>query len=204
MGIALHDTSAAAIPAKAVRIMGETPTLNLLLERIAGGHKPALKSLYELISPRLFAILLRMVKRREVAEDLLQDVFVTIWRKAHQFDVRRGNAESWLFSMTRRKAIDRLRISYRESPGLAADAATVDVVSDIYAGWSDAENFMAVRRCLENLKPDVIRALCLCYGLGLTHEELALEMNVPVGTAKSWVRRGLAQLREYLDGHERT
>jgi RNA polymerase sigma-70 factor (ECF subfamily) len=192
-----------------VKTLGVSPrvtepvNLNFLLERIANGDKPALKSLYGLISPRLFAVLLRMVRRREIAEDLLQDVFVTVWRKASQFDSRRGNAEAWLFSVTRRKAIDRLRISHREVIGLSADVATLEPQSDIYAGWSDTESHMAVRKCLTTLKPDVNRALELCYKFGLTHEELAAELKVPVGTAKSWVRRGLAQLKESLDGYER-
>ena len=201
MIIAAIEPTAAA-PAQAAR-MAEPVNLNFLLERVAEGDKSALKSLYILISPRLFAVLMRMVRRREVAEDLLQDVFVTVWRKAFQFDCRRGNAEVWLFSITRRKAIDRLRISYRERLGLIDDVATLEPQSDIYAGWPFTETHITVRRCLANLKPDVTRALELCYTYGLTHEELAAEMQVPVGTAKSWIRRGLAQMKEYLDGNER-
>ena len=174
----------------------EAVNLNFLIERVAAGDRPALKTLYNLISPRLFAILLRMVRRREVAEDLLQDVFVTIWRKASSFDVTRGNAYAWLFSMTRRKAIDRLRVSFREV--LSGDAEDMMSASQHDTRWNDAEIHITLRRALQDLKPDVRRALQLCYTLGLTHEELAGEMQVPVGTAKSWVRRGLSQLRECL------
>jgi RNA polymerase sigma-70 factor (ECF subfamily) len=163
----------------------------------------ALKAVHRLIGPRLFAVLIRMVKRREVAEDLLQDVFVTIWTKAHQFDCRRGNAEVWLFSIARRKAVDRLRLSTRESVGLDTDVATLEPQSATYA-VVDAETCMAVKRCLKTLKPDVHQALQLCYALGMTHEELAAEMKVPLGTAKTWVRQGLMQLRDYMTGHERT
>lgn len=187
---------------KASARVTEPINLNLLLERVANGDKPALKSLYNLISARLFAVLLRMVRRREVAEDLLQDVFVTVWRKAHQFDVRRGNAETWLFSVTRRKAIDRLRISQREVLGLSEDVAMLEPHYEVISGFGDPESYITVRKCLGALKPDVKRALHLCYTFGLTHEELAAEMQVPVGTAKSWVRRGLAQLRDALDGYE--
>ena len=171
-------------------------SLNCLLERVATNDRAALKTLYDLMSSRLFAVLLRMVRRREVAEDLLQDVFVTIWKKAHQFDVARGNAYAWLFSMTRRKAIDRLRLSSREV--LAGDAEGFHFDAEPDLRWTDAEIHIALKRGLQGLKPDVHRALQLCYTYGLTHEELALEMQVPVGTAKSWVRRGLAQLRECL------
>lgn len=170
--------------------------LNFLIERVAEHDRSALKSLYGLISPRLFAVLLRMVRRREVAEDLLQDVFVTVWKKAHLFDVARGNAYAWLFSMTRRKAIDRLRISSREVLGGDSDDICFDAEPD--TRWTEAENHIALKRGLQTLRPEVHRALQLCYTYGLTHEELAVEMKVPVGTAKSWVRRGLAQLRECL------
>ncbi len=103
--------------------------------------------------------------------------------------------------MTRRKAIDRLRISFREVTGRDEDVATIEPYSDGYGDWHDTEIHMTIRTCLKSLKPDVHRALQLCYTYGLTHEELAAEMKVPVGTVKSWVRRGLAQLRESLDGH---
>jgi RNA polymerase sigma-70 factor (ECF subfamily) len=196
------DTLAPPPAAKRPRV-SEPADLNALLESVATGDKPALKTLYNLISARLFAVLLRMVRRRDVAEDLLQDVFLTVWRKAHQFDARRGNAEVWLFSVTRRKAIDRLRISMRETVGLYDDVAITEPQSDVYAGFGDTENYISVRKCLKDLRPDVHRALQLCYVFGLTHEELAEEMQVPVGTAKSWVRRGLAQLKESLSGHER-
>lgn len=191
-------------PGGAGPCVSEPDGLNSLLERVASGDRPALKSLYGQIAGRLFAVLLRMVSRREVAEDLLQDVFVTVWRKAHQFDVRRGNAEAWLFSITRRKAIDRLRISYREVVGRDEDVATLETCSDPYGGWCDTEMHMTVRACLQTLRPDVHRALQLCYTYGLTHEELAAEMKVPVGTAKSWVRRGLAHIRDSLTEHGST
>ncbi|EGF89254.1 RNA polymerase sigma factor, sigma-70 family protein [Asticcacaulis biprosthecium C19] len=184
--------------------MADVDNLNGLVENVAKGDKPALKTLYNLMSGRLFSVLLRMVRQRDVAEDLLQDVFVTVWRKAHQFDVRRGNAEVWLFSITRRKAIDRLRISYRETVGTFEDVASVERETDIYVGIGNTENYISVRKCLKELRPDVHRALQLCYVFGLTHEELAEEMKVPVGTAKSWVRRGLAQLKESLSIDERT
>ncbi|ESQ90304.1 hypothetical protein ABAC460_09115 [Asticcacaulis sp. AC460] len=184
--------------------VSEPANLNLLVESVAKGDKPALKSLYNLMSGRLFSVLLRMVRQRDVAEDLLQDVFVTVWRKAHQFDSRRGNAEVWLFSITRRKAIDRLRISRRETVGAFEDVAGMERETDIYVGIGNTENYISVRKCLKELRPDVHRALQLCYVFGLTHEELAEEMQVPVGTAKSWVRRGLAQLKESLSIDERT
>ena len=169
--------------------------LDRLLVAIASGDRLALKTLYVAIAPRLFAILVRMVRRREVAEDLLQDTFVTIWKKAHQFDSRRGNARAWLFSMTRRKAIDRLRVANRECLGVEGDIASLDSTAELWAPGLDSETQITLGRAIEALRPDVSRAMKLCYYHGLTHEELADELKVPLGTAKSWIKRGLAQMK---------
>ncbi|ESQ79760.1 RNA polymerase sigma factor [Asticcacaulis sp. YBE204] len=173
-----------------------TLSLNFLIERVSVGDRPALRSLYELIGPRLYGMLLRMVRKPDVAEDLLQDIFVTIWQKAGQFDVTRGNAYAWLFSITRRKAIDKLRISRRELPQAEWDMNGTTVSSD--KTWLTAETHIALKAGLQTLSPDIRRALHLCYIYGLTHEELAQVMQIPLGTAKTWVRRGLAQLRDCL------
>lgn len=173
----------------------DEPDLDRLLTAIAVGDRQALKSLYGAIAPRLFAILVRMVRRREVAEDLLQDTFVTIWKKAHQFDSRRGNARAWLFSMTRRKAIDRLRVANRESLGLEGDVASFDSTDELWAPGLDSETQITLGRAIDALRPEVSRAMKLCYYHGLTHEELADELKVPLGTAKSWIKRGLAQMK---------
>lgn len=195
---------AIAVAPRGARLgLSETPNLNALLERVAVGDRSALKALYNQIMPRLYALILRMVRRREVADDLMQDVFVTVWTKAHQFDAQRGSAEVWLYSVARRKAIDRLRISHRETLGLEDDVASFEPPHEIYSGGADYETSLTVKRCIATMTPDIKRAMQLCYTYGLTHEELAEEMQVPVGTAKSWVRKGLMNLKECLKGHGR-
>ncbi len=192
-----------APPQRARPIVNEPVNLNFLLERIAEGDKASLKALYNLTMPRLSAMLVRMVRRQEVADELLQDVFVTVWSKADQFDVRRGSAEVWLFSVARRKAIDRLRISRREVLGLEEDIATLEPQSDIHFNGTDIETTLAVKHCIAGLTPEVKKAMQLCYTFGLTHEELAEVMNVPVGTAKSWVRKGVLHLKDCLQSYGR-
>ena len=178
-----------------ISVSDDEPNLDTLLTAIANGDRQALKNLYDTIAPRLFAILVRMVRRREVAEDLLQDTFVTIWKKAHQFDSRRGNARAWLFSMTRRKAIDRLRVANRECLGVEGDVASLDSTAELWAPGLDSETQITLGRAIDALRPEVSRAMKLCYYHGLTHEELADELKVPLGTAKSWIKRGLAQMK---------
>lgn len=192
-----------APPQKARPIVNEPVNLNFLLERIAEGDRASLKTLYNLTMPRLSAMLVRMVRRQEVADELLQDVFVTVWSKADQFDVRRGSAEAWLFSVARRKAIDRLRISRREVLGLEEDIATLEPQSDIHFLGTDVETTLAVKHCIASLTPEVKKAMQLCYTFGLTHEELAEVMKVPVGTAKSWVRKGVLHLKDCLQSYGR-
>lgn len=166
-----------------------------LIQSIAIGDRKALEALYKLVSPRLFAIALRMVRLRDVAEDVLQDVFVTLWQKAGQFDPVRGDAVAWLTAITRRKAIDILRLSGREGVGLEEDAAGVEPAPEADL---DVETRIAVRSCLGFIKPEFTKALELCYNYGLTHEELAIRLNVPLGTAKSWVKRGLEQIKGFI------
>lgn len=192
------------VTAKAAGLrVSEPPNLNTLLERIASRDRVALKTLYTHAMPRLYALLLRMVRRPEVADDLMQDVFVTVWTKAYQFDAGRGSAEVWLYSIARRKAIDRLRLSHREMLGITQDAATFEWPTAVFADEVDRETFLTVQNCLETLTPDIKKAMQLCYTFGLTHEELAAEMRVPVGTAKTWVRKGLLHLKECLKGYGR-
>ncbi|MBP2157852.1 MULTISPECIES: sigma-70 family RNA polymerase sigma factor [Asticcacaulis] len=173
-------------------------SLNTLLIRVAEGDPTALKALYQDTAGRLFAILTRMVKRRDVAEELLQDTFVTVWQKASQFDPERGEANAWLSSIARRKAIDRLRVSQREKIGLDAIFDCVGASEERESVPVDPETRITLSHLRKYLKPDVNRALELCYVIGLTHEELAEELNVPLGTAKSWVRRGLNQLKDSM------
>ncbi len=174
-------------------VYGAMPPENLI-QHVAEGDRKALEALYHLVAPRLFAIALRMVRLRDVAEDVLQDVFVTLWQKAGQFDPLRGDALAWLTAITRRKAIDILRSS-RESVGRDDDAANFESMPDVAV---DVETRITMRNCLSDIKPEFTRALELCYTYGLTHEELAIRMQVPVGTAKSWIRRGLEQIKGYM------
>ena len=173
-------------------------SLDTLLTRVAKGDPSALKAVYKETAGRLFAILTRMVRRRDIAEELLQDTFVTVWQKASQFDPQRGEANAWLSSIARRKAIDRLRVSQREMIGLDAVANCTESTEAREEIAVDLETRMTLSHLRKYLKPDVNRALELCYVIGLTHEELAEELNVPLGTAKSWVRRGLTQLKDSM------
>lgn len=168
-----------------------------LLSRSAAGDREAFAELYHLTSPRLFALALRLMRRRDLAEDLLQEVFLRVWRKAGLYRADAGEPWGWLVVMLRHCAFDRLR---QNRPLLAAAGsdggagAAVAVSED----WQQAGISEDLRDCIAQLDSNQRRAILLAYYYGLTHEELSSHLQVPLGTAKSWIRRGVVRLKECL------
>lgn len=161
-----------------------------LIARVAAGDREALKSLYEQEGAKVMAICLRMLARRDIAEEAVQDTFLSIWRAAGSFDPSKGSARGWIYVIARRRALDRLRASpwlKRETPDFAED-------------WAPAlgEDSLALSECLQQLDAKSRYAICICYLYGLTHEELSSATGVPLGTLKSRIRRGLMSLRKCL------
>ena len=180
---------------------GEQTPLDKLLKDIALGSRPAFEKLYRDSSPQLFAICLRIVQQRSEAEDVLQEVFATVWRKAAQYDVKRAAAMSWLAMIARNKSIDRIRSqpSTRKSEPLD----TVEEIADPTASpqldaqaSADRERLDECLKRLDTRRRSLIRA---AFFDGSTYEELAARIGSPLGTVKSWIRRGLLQLRECLE-----
>lgn len=179
----------------------ETPGLDALLVDIAGGSRNAFESLYRATSSRLFAICLRVLSDRTEAEDVLQDVFTTIWHKAHQFDPGRASPIAWLAMIARNKAIDRLRAA--PARGTLAPIEFADDVADAGAtplqtavSADERERLEACLRQLDPRRQSLIRA---AFFEGSTYEELAQRSASPLGSVKSWIRRGLLQLRGCLE-----
>lgn len=169
-----------------------------LLRRVSAGDETALASLYDRHRGILFGLLLRILKRRGEAEDVLQEVFIQVWQRAGDFDPARGRPFTWLVTIARSRAIDRLRtLDARER--LATEAAsTTPTSSDALADASHAEERDRVRRALDLLPSDQNQAVCLAYFDGLTQTEIARRLDVPLGTVKTRVRSALSKLRESL------
>jgi RNA polymerase sigma-70 factor (ECF subfamily) len=184
--------SEAAVPVR--NDMARGP-VEALLSDVRAGDRAAFRALYDATSPRLFAAILRMVGRRDVAEDVLQDAYVQIWQRASGYDPTEGPALPWLLAIARYRAIDRLRAGGRLVP--VGDA--IEEAQGSRPSADDTGTRAAVRMALDALGTDQRRALLLTYELGLTSEELADALGVPLGTAKTWVRRGLAALKARLD-----
>jgi RNA polymerase sigma-70 factor, ECF subfamily len=150
-------------------------------------------------APKLFAITLKMLKARDMAEDVLQEAFVKIWERSWQFDPAKGEAMAWLATVTRHAALDRLRKQPRSH--VVFDEAVVEEIDGQLGQLSETMGEAGdLRRCLGGLREDYRKAVVLAYINGLTHEELAEQLGKPMGTVKSWVRRGLEQLKACMDG----
>ncbi len=174
--------------------------LDALMLRIAEGDRKAVQQLYVAFAMKLFAVALRILADRAEAEDVVQDVFVTIWRKAAEFDPTRASAEAWLVAITRNRAIDRMRARTRRAavPDTALAAhADPSARADACAEQSDAAR--AVGTALEGLEDRHAAVIRAAYFDGLTYEEIAAREAVPVGTVKTWVFRGLRRMRSALD-----
>ena len=171
------------------------------LVRVAGGDRAALRVVYQDTSAKLFGVCLRILKDRGEAEDVLQEVFVTVWRKAASFDPGRASPITWMVAIARNRAIDRLRasaVSRRMEPIESADAVS-DPAPAAVERVELAQQHQRLSRCLEELEARQASAIREAFLDGTTYEELAARMSVPLGTMKSWIRRGLLKLRTCLE-----
>jgi RNA polymerase sigma-70 factor (ECF subfamily) len=182
---------------------GPFDALALLLADTAAGREPAFARLYELTSERLLAVARSIVGgRRDVAEDVLQDSFVRVWRWAHRYDPDKGTAYAWLVRIVRNRALTAREALHRREDG--HDEIEGDTLASAHVDPADqairSEDARRINACLADLPANHRRALTLAYFEGLTHSELAQRLDVQLGTAKSWVRRGLAQMNRCLTG----
>ncbi|WP_189453995.1 sigma-70 family RNA polymerase sigma factor [Cognatilysobacter bugurensis] len=171
------------------------------LQEVAGGDRDAFERLYRATSSKLFGVCLRVLPDRAEAEDVLQEVYATVWRKAEQFDAARASAITWLAMIARNKAIDRLRsvpTAARAAPVELAEAVPDPSASPLDGAESSDEN-ARLARCMDRLdgpRRDLVRT---AFFEGVTYEELAARIGSPLGTVKSWIRRSLLQLRACLE-----
>lgn len=189
-------------PANAyTKLVAADDDVEALLGRCALRDEDALADLYRLVSARLLGVLLRMLKDRALAEEALQDVMVRIWQRADQFVAYRGRALGWIVSIARYRAIDLLRT---QRAHIALDDAPEESLEDPAASevielTSSQRSRRALDDCLRRLTPEQRRCLSLAYVDGYSQDEIATTISSPLGTVKSWVRRGLASLKRCLD-----
>ena len=170
-----------------------------LLHAVARSDEAALAALYDRYRIILFGLLVRILSSREESEDVLQEVFLQVWRCAGDFDEERGRPFTWLVTLARSRAIDRLRVL--ASRQRLADSAAQEVTgeaSDAVADTLHAEQREIVARALATLPEEQRRTLKLAYFEGLTQSEIATQLGTPLGTVKTRMRTGMMKLRELL------
>lgn len=162
-----------------------------MLSAVAQRDRAAFRALYDQTAPRMYAVALRLLGQAELAEDALQEAYITIWDKADRFDPDRGTAMAWITTIVRRRAVDRLRASpwlHREIPTEVEAGAFVEAFPDC----------LTLRHCLAQLDPKVMYAILLAYLYGMTQAELHQHTGLPLGTIKSRLRRGLIAIKECM------
>lgn len=175
--------------------------LDDLLRRVALGDEAAFESLYRAASPQLLGQLVRKVGARDVAEELLQEAFVLVWRNASRFDPALGSAIGWMSVIARNVAIDRLRRQRHEAPRaeLPDNPEELDRIAETAADPLRLDDARSILTCLEALDETPRRAIVLSFCYGYTHDELAQAMGLPLGTVKSAIRRALPRLKACLE-----
>jgi RNA polymerase sigma-70 factor (ECF subfamily) len=170
-----------------------------LLHAIARGDEQALASLYDRYRLILFGLILRILHSRPEAEDVLQDVFIQVWKRAADFDESRGRPFTWLVTLARSRTIDRLRaLESRQRTANESVLAAAESVSDSEQDAMRAEQSAVVRECLGTLPNEQQQTLVLAYFEGLTQTEIAARLGAPLGTVKTRMRSGMLKLRELL------
>lgn len=178
-----------------------SPHYDALLERVARGDQQAFEELFDLLAPQALGLATYIIRDHAQAEEIVQEVFIELWRTAPQFDPSLGGARSWVLRLTRLRAIDRLR-----SHTAAHEREEKDALLRA-ASWSlsvedeaiSAVDSAALRSAVEEVGEPHKTAILLAFFAGLTHSELAEATGVPLGTAKTRVRDGLKKLKTLLD-----
>ncbi len=172
-----------------------------LIKAIAAHDEVALAQLYDRYRVILFGLLMRILNNREEAEDVLQETFLQVWRKAADFDENRGRPFTWLVTLGRSRGIDRLRsLSARERVAEAGAREVIEEISDAASDAFRSEQRGLVNDALAQLPDDQKRPLMLAYFDGLTQSEIATRLGAPLGTIKTRMRTGLMKMREQLAG----
>lgn len=185
--------------------------LGRLLAQTALGQRAAFAQLYRLTAAHLLGVILRITGERSQAEDVLQEVYLAVWKAAGSFDAARSQPMTWLTSIARHRAIDSLRRAQarpRFSDEGAVDdeqdpSGVYDEHPDPHPGPSEllqrAVEARLLRHCLAELSPEQQHSLALAYYQGLSHSEVARQLGQPLGSVKSWIRRALLSLKGCLE-----
>ena len=174
-----------------------------LLQETASNDRDAFRLLYDSSSAKLFGVILSIVKRQDLAEEILQEVYLTIWNKANTYNPSLGRPLSWMMTIARNKALDTLRgleaksqtLDYSESDDAHIQSALLAIKPETL----DVSDSMTLQSCLDEATEKARESVLLAYVHGFSREELAVRYSVPVNTIKTWLRRALVDLKNCLE-----
>ena len=175
-----------------------------LMRRIKGREEEALAELYDLYNRLLYGLIISIVKKREEAEDVLQEVFITIWEKASTFNEDKGNVYSWIITLTRNKAIDRIRSKGYKTQQKASqdvDAPEFSLEGDNFDPLETtifSDRTELVRKALTEIPDKQSEVLKIAYYSGMTQQEISDKLKIPLGTVKTRMRQGMLKLKDIL------
>lgn len=172
--------------------------IDAFMQRVALRDRAAYAALYRSSAPKLFGILMRILKNRSEAEDALQEVFIKVWQRAERFSRDEGRAATWLAAIARNHAIDVLRARKPEASVLDEAFDLASDAPDPEAQAIDRSEASRIERCMQTLESDKANAVKRAYVEGLSYQELADFYNIPLNTMRTWLRRSLLKLRECL------
>jgi len=181
--------------------IGQTMNISVetLLERVGQRDQTAFRALYDAMAPKLLGIALRILKRRDAAEDVVQDVFVKLWNGQALFNAALGSGPAFLATIARNRSLDLLR---RQGGRAETEDSALEDLMDLTpspeAVAADRSDLKALLACMQQLTEGQRHAILAAYVDGAAGEEIARKLNAPVGTVKSWIHRGLAAVRECL------
>lgn len=202
----LPDEPAALDPAPRLRPVApqdrfEEQRLAALVVRMAGGDQKALGELYDATSSRIFSMARGITRNAQCAEEVTEDVYWQAWRQALRFDPKRGNVMAWLLTLARSRALDHLRRADPAQPHPEPEALIAALPADAANPadrLSTTQSEQCLNRALQCLEPQPRQLIALAFYRGLTHEEIAAQTHLPLGTVKSHIRRALTALRTHL------
>ncbi|WP_412971899.1 sigma-70 family RNA polymerase sigma factor [Glaciecola sp. MF2-115] len=173
----------------------EHEELLVLLRRVATGNQHAFNELYGLTSGQLFAVALKMLKNRDSAEEAVQEAYVSIWYKADYYKEGQGTVLTWMVSIVRYRVLDMLRSKKVRKEDTLTDENILELGSE---DIEESQYDIKIETCMNELEQQQRQAIHLAYFNGLSHSEVMAHLNLPLGTIKSWIRRGLTSLQRCL------
>jgi RNA polymerase sigma-70 factor (ECF subfamily) len=194
-----HRTQPVSIAWRTAIPIADADQLRQLLAQCSLGDRRAFETLYRSVGPRLHGVALRFMGRPDLAEEVLQESFVRIWNNASRYEAHLSAPLTWMINITRNQAIDQLR-KHRDRPlSDVEEQALVDDSPSAHEQLSSARDASALNRCLDSLEGMQRQSITVAYFQGLSCAELAEHLAAPLGSVKSWIRRGMERLRRCLE-----